>query len=231
MPRQMDQVRERAPEAFRAETFRAVRPEDYNAAAARLAWVQRAGTVFRWTGSWNTVFVTADPKNVGAISRDQHVALSQLIGRQRLAGYEAYAPPPSYVAFDLRIAVCAQPHAFRGDVFAGIDRALRRCAIQMDVWASSTSITSPWARRSSEVVSRPRSRRSPVSAGVLSIQYRRRGQTSGYVDLPAAIAFGSGEILASTMMPIIPSVVRTPSRWRVANQRADHLPVRWAPDR
>ena len=43
-----------APEAFRAVTYRAVRPEDYAEAAERLPWVQRAGATFRWTGSWLT---------------------------------------------------------------------------------------------------------------------------------------------------------------------------------
>ena len=50
-----------APQAFRAVQYRAVRPEDYVAAAETLSWVERAGTVFRWTGNWLSVFTTADP--------------------------------------------------------------------------------------------------------------------------------------------------------------------------
>src|SRR5205807_10523674 len=57
----LEQVRRLAPQAFRAKQFRAVRPGDYEAAAETLSWVQRAGTVFRWTGSWLTVFTTPDP--------------------------------------------------------------------------------------------------------------------------------------------------------------------------
>ena len=51
-------LRQLAPDAFKAITYRAVRPGDYAEAAERLAWVQKAGSVFRWTGSWLTAFVT-----------------------------------------------------------------------------------------------------------------------------------------------------------------------------
>ena len=35
--------------------------KDYEAAAETLPWVHKAGTAFRWTGSWMTVFTAADP--------------------------------------------------------------------------------------------------------------------------------------------------------------------------
>jgi hypothetical protein len=188
------QVRQRAPAAFRARTFRAVRPEDYNAAAMRLPWVQRAGTVFRWTGSWTTIFVTADPKNAGAIAPNQHVDLSRLLNRYRLAGYEVYAPAPVYVSFDLKIALCAKPSAFRGDVYAGIDRALRPVRhpdggigfFHFDNFTLGT----PFERSRLEAAIQE----VPGVAGVLSIQFRRRGQTTGFSELPPIVAFGSGEI-------------------------------------
>ena len=44
-------------------TYRAVVPADYEAAAETLPWVQRAGTAFRWTGSWLTVFTTPDTRH------------------------------------------------------------------------------------------------------------------------------------------------------------------------
>ena len=55
-------IQRMAPQAFRAVQFRAVRPADYVAAAETLPWVLSAGTAFRWTGSWLTVFTTADPE-------------------------------------------------------------------------------------------------------------------------------------------------------------------------
>jgi hypothetical protein len=189
-----EQIRQRAPEDFRVRTFRAVRPEDYNAAAATLTWVERAGTVFRWTGSWTTIFVTADPRNAGAIAPDQHLSLSHLLNRYRLAGYEVYAPAPRYVSFDLQIVVCAQATAFRGDVDAGIDRALRPVRypdrkigfFHFDNFTLGT----PFERSRLEAAIQE----IPGVAGVLSIQYRRRGQTAGFSELPPLVAFGTGEI-------------------------------------
>jgi hypothetical protein len=189
-----EQVRQRAPQAFRAITYRAVRPEDYNAAAMRLNWTLRAGTVFRWTGSWITIFVTADPKDAGAISRDQHVQLSGMLNRSRLAGYEVYAPAPRYVSFDLRILVCAKPNVFRGDVYSGIERALRPMRYPDGTFGffyfNNFRLGTPFERGRLEAAIQE----VPGVAGVLSIQYRRRGQTSGFSDLPPIIPFGSGEI-------------------------------------
>ena len=84
----------------------------------------RAGTVFRWTGSWLTVFTTADPKGTEVLPVDEHTELIDLLNRYRLAGYESYVPAPHYVSLDLRITVCARPDAFRGDVEDAVLRAL-----------------------------------------------------------------------------------------------------------
>src|SRR6266702_122300 len=189
-----EQVRQRAPQQFRTITYRAVRPEDYNEAAGKLDWVQRAGTVMRWTGSWVTIFVTADPKNAGAISRDRHIELSRLLNRYRLAGYEAYAPAPHYVSFDLKIQVCAKSNAFRGDVYAGIDVALRPVRYPDGslgfFHVDNFTLGTPFERSRLEAAIQE----VPGVAGVLSIQYRRRGQSSDYSELPPIVSFGSGEI-------------------------------------
>ena len=58
-PEDIEAARRDAPEAFRTQE-RAVTAADYAAAAERRADVQRAAATFRWTGSWHTVFVTAD---------------------------------------------------------------------------------------------------------------------------------------------------------------------------
>jgi predicted phage baseplate assembly protein len=189
-----EQIRQRAPAAFRAVTHRAVRPEDYNAIATRLPWVQRAGTAFRWTGSWHSVFVTADPKGAGAISRDRRQGLSQLVNRTRLAGYEAYVAAPIYVSLDLEIVVCAAAAAFRGDVFSLLDEALRPVR-RTDGQAGffhfdNFTLGTPFERSRLEAAIQ----RVPGVAGVLSIRFRRRGVTSGYRTLPMEYPIGSGEI-------------------------------------
>src|SRR5207302_11020515 len=119
-----ERVRRLAPQAFRAKQFRAVRRKDYEEAAETLPWVQRAGTAFRWTGSWLTILTTPDPKGSEELTVAEHIELIDLLNRYRMAGYESYVPAPRYVALDLFVTVCARPEAFRGDVEAGILRAL-----------------------------------------------------------------------------------------------------------
>ena len=93
----LDRVRRLAPQAFRAVQYRAVRPEDYQAAAKTLPWVQQAGTVFRWTGSWLTVFTTADPLDSEQIKVEERTELINLLNRYRMARYEYYVPQARFV--------------------------------------------------------------------------------------------------------------------------------------
>ena len=114
-----ERVRRLAPQAFRALQNRAVIPKDYQKAAETLPWVQRAGTVFRWTGSWLTVFT----RLTRCIASESHCSAKELIdllNRYRMAGYESYVPEPKYVSLDIEVQVCALPDAFRGDVQAAI---------------------------------------------------------------------------------------------------------------
>src|SRR5262249_15698787 len=117
-------VRRLAPQQFRAVQFRAVRPEDYVQQAEKLSWVQRAGTVFRWTGGWLTVFTTAAPIGSERTPINEQLDLIRLRTRRRLPGYESYARGPHYVSLALEIHACARPDAFRGDVKAAILLAL-----------------------------------------------------------------------------------------------------------
>jgi hypothetical protein len=111
-----DDVRKLAPDAFRAVTYRAVRPEDYAEAAERLAWVQRAGAGFRWTGSWLSAFVTTDPRGATSLTADQRHAAEQQLDRFRQAGRETHVLAPSYADIDLEIQICVEPFAYPGQV-------------------------------------------------------------------------------------------------------------------
>ena len=82
--------------------------------------MQKAGTAFRWTGSWMTVFTAVDPLGSEQISVDEEIQLVELLNRYRLAGYESYAPPPDYVSIDLRIEVCVLDGWLDGDVEASV---------------------------------------------------------------------------------------------------------------
>lgn len=110
------ELRQVAPEAFRAITFRAVRPEDYAEAAERLPWVQKAGSVFRWTGSWLTTFVTPDPKGTVSLEEDKRIDLTNQLNRFRQAGHEANVLDPVYADIDLEIKICISESAYAGQV-------------------------------------------------------------------------------------------------------------------
>jgi hypothetical protein len=117
-------VQRLAPQAFRANRYNAVLASDYAAAAQTLPWVERAGTVFRWTGSWLTVFTTADPEGSEQITPAEQLQLIQLLNRRRVAGYESYCPAPVYVSIDLKVYVCALPTVFNADVQTAVQTAL-----------------------------------------------------------------------------------------------------------
>jgi hypothetical protein len=115
-PEAAEHIRINAPQAFRAITYRAVQPADYEEIAERLPWVQQAGAAVRWTGSWSTVFVTPDPHDEVGLSAVHRLELEQLIDRVRQAGREAKVMNPRYADIDLEIHLCVAPNAYRGEV-------------------------------------------------------------------------------------------------------------------
>ncbi|NVB76935.1 MAG: hypothetical protein HOV81_00940 [Kofleriaceae bacterium] len=123
-PETLLEAKRDAPVAFRAETYRAVRPEDYDELAARLAWVQRAGTQFRWTGSWLSAFTAADPAHVDELPVDRRTALTRYLDRYRMAGREVRVLEPRYANLDLEILICVAPTSYPGDVIAAVKLAL-----------------------------------------------------------------------------------------------------------
>jgi hypothetical protein len=190
-----DHIRRMAPQAFRAVQFRAVRAEDYEAAAETLPWVEEAGTSFRWTGSWMTVFTAVDPLGGAPIDVNEHVQLVDLLNRRRLAGYESYAPPPQYVSLDLRIEVCVESGWLDGDVEAGVlDRlgsATRPDNAAGFFFADRFTFGTPLYRSRLEAAIQG----VPGVAGVHAITYRKRGTFVGFVDLPEVVAPAPLQIL------------------------------------
>ena len=188
-------VRRLAPQAFRAQRLYDVRPEDYQATAETLPWVLRAGTVFRWTGSWLTVFTTADPKGTEQTSVDERTGLIDLLNRYRLAGYESYVPAPVYVGIDLTITVCANSDAFRADVQAALLSALSTSKFSDGTtgffFLDRFTFGTPLERSALEAAIQA----SYGVAGVVSIQYRQRGATAGFIDFPDALSVAPNQIL------------------------------------
>jgi hypothetical protein len=184
-----------APQAFHAVQYCAVRASDYQAAAETLPWVQKAVTSFRWTGSWMTVFTSADPLGGEQISVDEGVQLVELLNRYRLAGYESYAPPPNYLSIDLRIEVCAQAGWREGDVESGVLNVLGNSARSANgdafFFADRFSFGTPLYRSRLEAAIQD----APGVLGVHAIQYRQRGSFVNFKRLPETLAPAPTQIL------------------------------------
>ena len=197
-------VRRLAPEAFQATQFRAVRPEDYAAAAEQLAWVQRAGTTLRYTGSWLTVFTAADPAGAEAVTDGELRELSDRLNRYRMAGYESYVQQPRFASLDLQIAVCARPDAFAGDVAQQI---LERLGTQGRA-DGSRGFFHPDHFTFGGALERSALEAAIQTAsgvdGVRAIRYRRRGVTAGYVAMPDQVVVARDEIIRADNDPSRP---------------------------
>ena len=120
-PESAEHARQSAPSAFRTQE-RAVTPDDYGEVSTRLAGVQRAAANLRWTGSWRTVFVSAD--RLGGLEVDDRFrqALSTHLDRYRMAGQDVDVGAPRFVSLEVEMFVCVDHEHFRGDV----ERTIRR---------------------------------------------------------------------------------------------------------
>ena len=197
-------IQRMAPQAFQAVQYRAVRPEDYAAAAETLPWVLKAGTAFRWTGSWLSVFTTVDPTGSEAASTPDQSELIDLLNRRRLAGYESYAPQPDLVAIDLQITVCALAGWLSSDVEQGVlnrlGNAMRPDGSSGFFFADRFTFGTPLYRSRLEAAIQGVA----GVSGVLLVQYRRRGATATFLDLPEVLPLGSSEILRVDNNPDYP---------------------------
>lgn len=195
----LDTVRRLAPQAFRAVQFRAVLPADYRAAAETLPWVERAGTVFRWTGSWLTVFTTPDPLASEQPTVEQREQLIELLNRYRMAGYESYVPDPDYVSVDLMIQVCALPSAFQGDVEQAVLTALGTAP---GGFFAHVNFTFGQSLERSALEAAVQG--AGGVAGVTCVLYRIRGRTSGFTPMGDAVTVGADQIIRCDNDPSLP---------------------------
>ena len=105
----MEQARQYAPQAFRVQK-RAVTPQDYADMAQQCAPdLQRAAATPRWTGSWRTIFVTADRKNAATVDDAFKKRLQQCLEPYRMAGHDLHIDSPLFVSLELEMAVCLRP--------------------------------------------------------------------------------------------------------------------------
>ncbi|HEY7537041.1 MAG TPA: putative baseplate assembly protein [Gaiellaceae bacterium] len=118
-PEPADAVRRDAPEAYLVQE-RAVTAEDYARVTERDQGVQRAAATFRWTGSWHTVFVTADRAGGLLVDDRFETGLRRHLDRYRMAGYDLEVDGPRFVPLEIGLHVCVEPDYFRAHVKAAV---------------------------------------------------------------------------------------------------------------
>jgi hypothetical protein len=114
-PETMEEVRQSAPIAFMRQE-RAVTEDDYSSVLLRHPEVQRAVAIFRWTGSWLTVYVTIDRLGGKMVDESFKQEIYNFLNRFRLAGYDLEINSPKFVPLDIRINVCVKPNHFPEDI-------------------------------------------------------------------------------------------------------------------
>jgi predicted phage baseplate assembly protein len=204
-PQSLQSLQRLAPQAFRAQQFRAVIADDYSAAAETLPWVLRAGAVFRWTGSWLTVFTTPDPLGSRQITIDERTQLIGLLNRRRMAGYESYVPDPDYVSLDLRVDVCARPDAFQGDVEAGVVGALSPGGPPGGLPGFFAPDNFTFGQPLERGVLEAAIQAVPGVAGVTCIYFRVRGRSTGFTEMTGdTVQAGTNQIIRCDNDPSVP---------------------------
>ena len=114
-PETADQIRRRAPQAFLTQE-RAITMTDYATVAEASTQVEDAAATLRWTGSWYTAFITAEPAGGGDLSAPLRTSLTRYVNRYRLAGQDIKIEGPDYVSLEIKLTVCVDPNYFQSDV-------------------------------------------------------------------------------------------------------------------
>lgn len=122
-PETADQIRRRAPQAFMTQE-RAITMADYVRVTKMNTQVDDAVATLRWTGSWYTVFITAEPKGAGKLTPALRQELKKNINRYRLAGQDIELGSPQYVSLEIELAVCVDPGYFQADVEKQLSQVL-----------------------------------------------------------------------------------------------------------
>lgn len=132
-PETTDQIRRRAPVAFLTQE-RAITMPDYVAIAERNTQVDEAVASLRWTGSWYTVFLAAEPQGGGNLPPALRKTLTRFVNRYRLAGQDLQLGSPQHVPLQIELTVCVDPNYFR----ANVQKALLQVLGQQGLFSPTT---------------------------------------------------------------------------------------------
>ena len=123
-PETAAQIVRRAPAAFMTQE-RAVTMADYAAAVEGASpLVAGAAATMRWTGSWYTAFVAAEPKGGGNLNRPLSKTITSVLERYRMAGGDFKLESPDYVPLDIVLDVCVETNYFQRDVEKAVTQRL-----------------------------------------------------------------------------------------------------------
>jgi hypothetical protein len=115
-PQSSDDVRQNIARSF-VLLERCVTPGDYQTLVESDQEVAQANALMRWTGSWYTVFLAVERKNMLHFEADGFPdRIEALIGPARMAGADTVIVPPVYVALEIAIKVQVQSHTLREQV-------------------------------------------------------------------------------------------------------------------
>ena len=123
-PQSLDSVRAAAPYAFNTQE-RAVTAADYGAMAEVVdPTIQKAVGTFRWTGSWNTVFIAVEPQGTETISASTQQQIVSGMELYRMAGHDVAVDSPIYVSLEIALCFCLMPGYLAPDVQQAILQVL-----------------------------------------------------------------------------------------------------------
>jgi hypothetical protein len=121
-PEPLDQVRLQAPQAFR-ERQCAVTEADYAQFAQGFPGVQRAVATRRWTGSWNTIFITVDRTGGQLVDDEFRRKLLTYLEDFRLVAHTLEIDNPRFVPLDIALTVQVKPDYFQRYVLSLLQTA------------------------------------------------------------------------------------------------------------
>ncbi len=126
------QIQRRAPQQFLTQE-RAITMPDYVTAAGSNSLVSNAVASQRWTGSWYTVFIAAEPQpssqtegaqTGGTLTAAQQKSVTATVNSFRLAGEDLQLDSPQYVSLEIALSVCVDPDYFTLQVQQALKQVL-----------------------------------------------------------------------------------------------------------
>ena len=118
-PEPIDRARQNAPEAFRQQR-RAVTEKDYAALVETYPDVRKAIAHRRWTGSWQTLFITVDRAAGQLVDEAFETSLRQFLEPFRLSGHALKIESPRFVPLQIGLTIEVKPDQYRSAIKAAL---------------------------------------------------------------------------------------------------------------